>query len=265
MNRKKLLTLVLILALVVTSSLLFNSKVKELNSEIVTKENTIKNYKKKLKNIKNDGDTVKKNNKELKKDINTLKENNKKLVKKLEQSKIENNLLRKEIDKLKNKEKLKQIKAFKQEKVETKVSWNPNNVTQKSNLEPKSLEQFLNKTALKDLGSSFVQAEETYGVNAIFLTSIVAEESGWGTSNRAVNDNNLTGYAVYNDSSAGKKFSSKHDSVISTAKLLKENYINEGRKDIRSINKKYTPVNGYSWSNNIQTIGNKIENEINKY
>lgn len=48
--------------------------------------------------------------------------------------------------------------------------------------------------------SAFVEAEKKYGVNAFFMAGIVALESGFATSRRAIEDNNLTGYEVYSDS-----------------------------------------------------------------
>ena len=49
------------------------------------------------------------------------------------------------------------------------------------------------KSALRDSGSYFKEAEEKYGVNALLLYSMAVHESAWGQSNFALNRNNLFG------------------------------------------------------------------------
>ena len=46
---------------------------------------------------------------------------------------------------------------------------------------------------LKDLGADFVNNQNTYGVNALLMAAIAANESGWGDSNIAKTKNNLFG------------------------------------------------------------------------
>ena len=46
---------------------------------------------------------------------------------------------------------------------------------------------------LKNLGADFVNNQNTYGVNALLMAAIAANESGWGDSNIAINKNNLFG------------------------------------------------------------------------
>ena len=72
-----------------------------------------------------------------------------------------------------------------------------------------------------------VEAEKKYGVNAFFMAGIVALESGFATSRRAIEDNNLTGYEVYSDSSEGRLFNSHDESVLHTARHLSKNYLKE--------------------------------------
>ncbi|MFR7391797.1 MAG: glucosaminidase domain-containing protein [Anaerostipes hadrus] len=57
----------------------------------------------------------------------------------------------------------------------------------------------LEGTALYADAKAYVKAEEKYHVNAVFLMGIAAHESAWGTSRRAREDNNLTGYGVTSD------------------------------------------------------------------
>lgn len=144
-----------------------------------------------------------------------------------------------------------------------KLHFNPNNLTEKSNANVARLNEMLKNTGLKGLGSAYKKVEDTYGVNAIFLISLTAEESGWGRSRRAVEDNNLSGFEVYQASSKGAKFDSKYESIIITGKLLGNLYLkSDGKyykgKDIYSVNTTYCPVNGYTWSNNIISIANDL-------
>lgn len=149
-----------------------------------------------------------------------------------------------------------------------KVSFNHKDVTRASDVGYKQLEILFNVNSrysnFKGLEQSFVDAEREYGINAIFLLSIVSQESEYGKSDRALNDNNMSGLAVYNSKSKGLTFSSKHDSIMYLGRLLSEEYV-KGRniKDIRSINEVYCPDDDYHWSNNIISISNKYMSEIN--
>ena len=50
-----------------------------------------------------------------------------------------------------------------------------------------------NHSLMSNRGSDFVNAQNTYGVNALLMTGIAANESAWGTSNIAQTKNNLFG------------------------------------------------------------------------
>ena len=56
---------------------------------------------------------------------------------------------------------------------------------------------------MKNTGNEFVKSQNTYGVNALLMTGIAANESGWGLSNIAKNKNNLFGLDAV-DSSPGE-------------------------------------------------------------
>lgn len=149
-----------------------------------------------------------------------------------------------------------------------KVSFNQSNLKSNSGVDAKRLNKVLEGTGLSGLGSVYVDAEKTYGVNAIFLTALTAQESGWGNSNRAKTQNNLSGYAVYSSSSAGKTFSSKSESIYATAKLLANEYLNTGGKcykgiDIFAVNTSYCPTGNYDWANKITSIAHDLVQEIN--
>ena len=70
--------------------------------------------------------------------------------------------------------------------------------------------------------------EEKYHVNAVFLMGIAAHESAWGTSRRAREDNNLTGYGVTSDHAKGINKSTKEAGLLATAETLHEKYLTSG-------------------------------------
>lgn len=148
------------------------------------------------------------------------------------------------------------------------VSFNSNNLLSPSGANTRKLAIGLKGTGLEGLESSYIEAEKEYGVNAIFLCALTAEESAWGTSNRARNQNNMSGFEVYNDDAVGATFSSKHESIMTTARLLKNHYLTPNGSyfngySIYDVNKNYCPVNGTSWSDNISAIANQLVRKIN--
>jgi len=111
------------------------------------------------------------------------------------------------------------------------ISYLREDVTVISNITEEEMKEVLINTTgsktMAHLASAFVKAEKEYGVNAFFMAGIVALESGFATSRRAVEDNNLTGYEVYSDSSEGRLFSSHDESILHTARHLSKNYLKE--------------------------------------
>lgn len=130
------------------------------------------------------------------------------------------------------------------------------------------MEKGLKGTGLEGLGSWYLEAEQTYGVNAIFLMALTAQESAWGTSNRARTQNNLSGFEVYSDSAEGAYFSSKGESIMTTAKLIGEKYISPNGKyyngtSVASVNIEYCPNDGGHWSKSITKIAYQLLEKIN--
>ena len=69
---------------------------------------------------------------------------------------------------------------------------------------------------LVGLSGTFIQAEQEYGVNAIFLVSLAALESAWGTINFL--PNNMFGYGSFS-------YDSKEECILHVGKGLGENYL----------------------------------------
>lgn len=84
---------------------------------------------------------------------------------------------------------------------------------------------------------------EKYGLDPNLLASIMALETGWGTSSAIKNYNNPGG--MMDPSSNWMKlthYSSLEAGIEAVAKNLKNNYINQGLTTISSIGAKYCPV-----------------------
>lgn len=155
------------------------------------------------------------------------------------------------------------------------VTFDENNVTKLSNTTLSHMERALVNTGLYDDAKSFVKAEQTYGVNAYFIAAICANESYWGMSDRAKNDNNLSGYAVYNNSAKGAKFDTKHDSIMATAKLLRDYYLTPDGEcfngySVVDVNKKYCFLQDgetidFNWATQVTSIAKDLVYKANKF
>lgn len=88
----------------------------------------------------------------------------------------------------------------------------------------------LKGTGMEGLGNAFVQAEQKYGVNAWFLTSLAIHESAYGTSKIAQEKNNLFGFQAYDHApfENAATFNSKEASIDHVAKYLSEAYLTPG-------------------------------------
>lgn len=76
--------------------------------------------------------------------------------------------------------------------------------------------------------TSFYNAEKEYNINGIFLASIAAHESGWGTSQIAKDKKNLFGYGSYDSTpyASSFDFNDYSEGIETVAKSLVKYYIN---------------------------------------
>lgn len=216
--------------------------------------------------------TLHKNNLELKEqieeqsnEIDSINEHKERVIEEKDSIKNEKDSIEKEKQNLE--QKYKELNDKYQKELEP-VSYNSSNLLSLSNATISKLRVGLKGTGLEGLESSYLEAESTYGINAIFLVALTAEESGWGKSNRARTQNNLSGHAVYSASATGTTFGSKHESIMATAKLIKEDYLSVNGKyyngvSAYSVNLRYCPDDGANWSNNITTIADELVGKIN--
>lgn len=152
------------------------------------------------------------------------------------------------------------------------VQFDSSNVLIKSHITKQELNEVFDKIGqpqMKVITDACVDAEKEYGVNALFLAAIVAQESGW-TRKPAGDGTNLTGYAVYTNTSKGTVFHSYYGNVMATAKLLKTKYLTPGSKifngySTEAVNTEYCKeqdqkTTKWSWHIAINHIGNDLEN-----
>lgn len=164
-----------------------------------------------------------------------------------------NNDISKE-DSLKKKKELEENQKLEKEKNRKEnVKYVRENITIPSNITNEEMKQVLLKykgaSTMVHLSDAFIDSEKKYGVNSFVMAAIVALESGFATSRRAVEDNNLTGYEVYSDESEGRLFSSQYESVIHTARHLSKNYLTPGAiyyngLSVDAVQIKYCPDEG---------------------
>ena len=164
---------------------------------------------------------------------------------------------------LSNNEPLAILPKITEKKVVT-VQSDKNDVTKLSNISEQELSDRLEGTKLAGLAPSILLAEQKYHINAIFLTSLIINNSNWGNSIRTTNNNNLTNINVTDNKSMGSHFYSKEDCIDYTAVLLAAEYLDkdglyyEG-KSIENISTHY--CNGSSsWTDNVTSITQELLN-----
>ena len=115
------------------------------------------------------------------------------------------------------------------------------------------------KKDLVDLAEDFVAAEERYGVNAVFLASLAAFESGWGR--HCFRENNIFGWGR-------KSFETKSECIDFVASKIAQHYLSEDGKyyhgmNLYGVNRSY---NGSDvWLENVAAIMSKISEKAAVY
>ncbi len=111
---------------------------------------------------------------------------------------------------------------------------------------------------LSQYAAVFLDAERTYHVNAVFLASVAAHESGWGKSKLAIERNNLFGIK---SGDSYKRFSSKEACILYAAEYLSVNYLSpDGRYfhgyEVKDVCVRYCGSD--NWTRQIERIMNDI-------
>lgn len=98
--------------------------------------------------------------------------------------------------------------------------------------------EFLNEAAhrlrancpLATLGSSIMRAQDTWGVNAVYLLAHAALESAWGNSAIAKDKNNFYGFMAYDRDpyKNAATFETRDDCFLYVSAYIRRSYLNEG-------------------------------------
>lgn len=199
-------------------------------------------------------------NKQLTSEITSLKTENKKI--KISSKELKNTIDIMDKNIISLEQELKTNSSF-----NSFVHFNPNNITEPSGVSYEQLAYALKDTKLSAYIDSFLTVEKNYGINSLAMIGIVANESAWLNSDRTQRQNNVTGYAVYSDSSKGVSFSSIDESILTTAKLLQTDYINpQGRfyngLSVSDVNIMYS--SDAKWNNTVASVANQLKDKINE-
>lgn len=146
--------------------------------------------------------------------------------------------------------------------------FNPYNVSELSNLSKEQISIMLEGTALHTLVNAYYWYEQQYQINAVFLMALTAEESGWGRSYLAINNNNLSGHK--NKSGGWAYYNNWGECLEESFRLLSQEYVYPNGAfytgpNMYDINLVYCPdpENPHSWANNISRIGYELMNKLN--
>lgn len=160
-------------------------------------------------------------------------------------------------------------------RINAKVSFNHMNVLELSGVTEVHMRRALEGTGLEDVADAFVAVEEEFGVNAFLVAAIAAQESAWGTSERSIYQNNLTGHAVYNSNAKGTYFETRSESVMNTGELLKNEYLTPGGHSfngysVEAINERYCfeedgVTVDYDWCRSVISIAYDLKNKANNF
>lgn len=123
-------------------------------------------------------------------------------------------------------------------------------VTTPSFLSSDELDNIFEGTNLEGLGKYYIKAENETGINALVQASITALETGHGTSYAFNYKNNTHGNTVNGEVIS---FDSVEESILKSARNLKNNYVSEGRNTINKIHSKYCPPDE-QWANKVADI-----------
>lgn len=97
----------------------------------------------------------------------------------------------------------------------------------KSGLTEEELESSFRGTDMQGTAKAFIEVENQYGVNALFLAAIANHESFYGASNIAKQKNNLFGFNANDENpyNLASDYQSYEDCILKVGKKIKENYL----------------------------------------
>ncbi|GMA51021.1 hypothetical protein GCM10025857_23780 [Alicyclobacillus contaminans] len=138
-----------------------------------------------------------------------------------------------------------------------------------SNINAQSINSFLtkNNSPMAGLGQSFIDAQNTYGVDANYLVSHAILESYWGRSQIALAKNNLFGYGAYdaNPGDDAGMFPSDDYAIRFQAWEVRNNYLTPGGSEYVSPTLNGMNVNYATdpqWASSIASLMNELASYV---
>lgn len=129
-------------------------------------------------------------------------------------------------------------------------------VFQPSNISTEQASNVLAGTGLSHLASAFVDAEQQYGVNSIYLMATMGLESGWGKFKSA--NNNIAGWT--NGKGGYRSFPSEYDCIMYVARNIEADYKPRVGNTLVGVTTRYCPEPGYTTK--VSTIINELQSKI---
>lgn len=128
------------------------------------------------------------------------------------------------------------------------------NVFQPSNLTADDIIRMLgeSRSTMRHLAQAFVNAEDVYGVNALYLASTIGWESGWARYHSGWN--NVAGWKY---STGWADFNSEYECIMTVAEGLSTHFRESVGDYLGDITSMYCPEPGYT--DNILTIMWELE------
>ena len=129
-----------------------------------------------------------------------------------------------------------------------------------------------------DIAEAFIEAQELWGDNAVYLMAHAALESAWGTSTIARDKKNIFGYMAYDDSAyaSAATFRSFEDCILQVSGFIRRAYLSAGGSyfhgpHLVGMNEKYAtdPMLAIKIARTMQSILNfseyiAVEKELTK-
>ncbi len=150
-----------------------------------------------------------------------------------------------------------------------------NDISKTSNVTAEQLKKAMNSSSsfkkVSKYASKYVEVENDYSVNIIFLIGLEAHESGGFSSSASKDCNNFGGVVASANSKKCKghkytKFSSPEAFIRYHAKLMKDKYIENGKKSLAAIKPIYcgTGSDCNDWESGTKKFSKELKNLLTK-
>lgn len=125
------------------------------------------------------------------------------------------------------------------------------------------------KGVMAGKGKKLLELQNKYGISAAFMAAVINNESAHGTSDYAVDYNNVAGImSPASNYKNPKVFNSVDECLEEFAKNIRNNYVNKGRVTISQIYEKYCPIGAdndpdgmnFGWGKTVSDLMDKYNN-----